>query len=87
MLCFQGACCARLRADLAAHPDLDPSGAPVLIATIDRVVTWVEANPPASIPAAARQSTRAGRVAPRDQIRTEADSIRAQRTAKGLENP
>ncbi|TDT94736.1 hypothetical protein DFO45_2490 [Azorhizobium sp. AG788] len=59
----------------------------MLIATIDRVVTWVEANPPASIPAAARQSTRAGCVAPRDQIRTEADSIRAQRTAKGLENP
>lgn len=57
----------------------------VLIATIDRVVTWVEANPPASIPATARQSTRAGRVAPRDQIRT--DIIRAQGATKGLENP
>ncbi|WP_188575783.1 hypothetical protein [Azorhizobium oxalatiphilum] len=99
----------RFRAFLAAHPDIDPSGAPALfsslmetvgrpineyafgdisalIRTIDRVLTWDEANPAPGIPAAARQSARAGLIGMRDQIRTEADSIRAERAAKGLEN-
>ncbi|WP_051356792.1 hypothetical protein [Azorhizobium doebereinerae] len=99
----------RFRAFLAAHPDLDPSGAPALFAslmeslgqpinayafgdisalirTIDKVLTWDEANPEPGLPPAARQSARAGLIELRDKVRIEAAAIRAEREAKGLEN-
>ncbi|MGU3495792.1 hypothetical protein ACLBXM_17260 [Xanthobacteraceae bacterium A53D] len=57
-----------------------------LIATIDRVLAWDEANPDPALPAAARKDSRAGLMGLRDDIRRDAAAIRAQRTANGLEN-
>lgn len=54
--------------------------------TIDAVLAWDEAYPDPSLPAALHATTRAGLVKLRDQISREADAIRAERTANGLDN-
>lgn len=54
--------------------------------TIDAVLAWDEAYPDPSLPAAPRATTRAGLVKLRDQISREAEAIRTERTANGLDN-
>ena len=54
--------------------------------TIDAVLAWDSAYPDPSLPAALHATTRAGLVELRDQIAREADAIRAERSAKGLDN-